>query len=85
MNIVYKRAKLIRVVLFSTKYRQTLPEKVKVKTFGSVILSLHKIEISKVKVNVRAPAVILFLPGLLQIVEGVAHSENKNSLNGFIF
>ena len=32
-----------------------------------------------------APAVILFLPGLLQIVEGVAHSENKNSLNAFIF
>ena len=39
----------------------------------------------KVKVNVWAPAVILFLPGLLQIVEGVAHSENKNSLNAFIF
>ena len=32
-----------------------------------------------------APAVILFLPGLLQIVEGVAHSENKNSLDAFTF
>ena len=35
----------------------------------------EKIKKMKVKMNVWAPAVILFLPRLLQIVEGVAHSE----------